>query len=44
MAAGYRALMRQCPDVAVAIPHRTVHQVHAFVVEELIARGLAVRC
>ncbi|GIJ22869.1 hypothetical protein [Micromonospora lutea] len=43
VASGYRALMRQHPGVAVAVPDLSVQQVHSFITDELVARGLAVR-
>ncbi len=43
VASGYRALMRQHPEVAVAVPDLTAQQVHTFIVDELIMRGLAAR-
>lgn len=43
VASGYRALMRRHSDVAVAVPDLPVDQVHAFIIEELVARGLTPR-
>jgi dTMP kinase len=40
---GYRQLLGQHPDVAVAIPDLGVDEVHDFIVSELVARELAVR-
>jgi dTMP kinase len=39
--AGYRALLVQYPDLAVIVPQDTQGATHDFVIETLIARGLA---
>ena len=43
VAVGYRALVRQCGNVAVPVPSDTPERTHEFIVTTLLDRGLAVR-